>query len=153
MVGYKPKNKKHLGNGFLSEAVSIKDPILMATLKNYKSRVARGYRTLTKDDIKGNISSGKYFVSPKIDGELWFLIIEDKEAWLGSPQGKVISGNIPLLKEAASFCTNAFSRTVLAGELFVTGKSGRPRVGDLANALGGGQKAKVDRLGFMALHA
>jgi hypothetical protein len=150
MVGYKPKNKKPLGTGFLSEAVSIEDPTLMATLKSYKSRVAGGYRALTKEDIKGSISSGKYFVSPKVDGELWFLIIEDGEVWLGSPQGKVISGNIPLLKEAAPLSKKAFGRTVLAGELFASGKSGRPRVGDLANALGGEEKAKVDRLGFMA---
>ena len=96
MSGYKLKNKRPLGKGFLSEAGSIEDPVLAASLKGYKARVAKGYRTLTKEDIKNSIHSGNYFMSPKVDGELWFLIIESKDVWLGSPQGKVISGDIPL---------------------------------------------------------
>tara|TARA_B100000686_G_scaffold241007_1_gene249573 strand:+ start:1877 stop:3334 length:1458 start_codon:yes stop_codon:yes gene_type:complete len=150
MSGYKLKNKRPLGKGFLSEAGSIEDPVLAASLKGYKARVAKGYRTLTKEDIKNSIHSGNYFMSPKVDGELWFLIIESKDVWLGSPQGKVISGDIPLLKEAASLSKKAVDRTVLVGELFASCKKGRPRIGDLASAIGGGKKAEVDRLGFMA---
>jgi hypothetical protein len=96
------KNIKPLGKGFVSEVGSIEDSTLASMLRGYKSRVAGGYRALTKEDIKTAISPGKYLVSPKVDGELWFLILEGKDCWLGNPNGRTLSGNIPLLKEAAA---------------------------------------------------
>ena len=149
MPSYNPKNKKPLGKGFFCEAGSTSDAMLATTLKGYKARVAGGYRALVKEDIKDAITAGKYFVSPKVDGELWFLIVEGKDVWLASPQGKVISGDIPILKEAAALSNKTGHRTVIAGELFAAGKKGRPRVGDFASAIGGGKNANVDRLGFM----
>ena len=144
------KNIKPLGKGFVSETGSIEDPTLASMLRGYKSRVAGGYRALTKEDIKTAISPGKYLVSPKVDGELWFLVMGGKDCWLGNPNGRVISGDIPLLKEAAALSNSFHNRTVLAGELFTAGKKDRARVGDLRSAMGGGKKADVDRLGFMA---
>ena len=70
------KNKNPLGQGFVSEVGSIENSTLASMLRGYKSRVAGGYRALTKEDIKSAISPGKHLVSPKVDGELWFLIIE-----------------------------------------------------------------------------
>lgn len=144
------KNTKPLGKGFVSEVGSIEDPALAIMLRGYKSRVAGGYRALTKEDIKTAISPGKYLVSPKVDGELWFLVMGGKDCWLGNPNGRVISGDIPLLKEAAALSNSFHNRTVLVGELFTAGKKDRARVGDLRSAMGGGKKADVDRLGFMA---
>ena len=143
------KNKKPLGKGFVSEIGSIEDSTLAAMLRGYKSRVASGYRALTKEEIKGAISPGKYLVSPKIDGELWFLIMEGKDPWLGNPNGRIISGDIPLLKEAATLSNKFHDRTVLAGELFAVVENDRARVGDLKSAMGGGEKADAGRLGFM----
>ena len=144
------KNRKPLGKGFISEVGSIEDSTLASKLRGYKSRVAGGYRALTKEDIKSAIPPGKLLVSPKVDGELWFLILEGKDCWLGNPNGRTISGDIPLLKEAAALSSSFHNRTVLAGELFAAGKKDRVRVGDLRSAMGGGKKADVDRLGFMA---
>ena len=144
------KNRKPLGKGFISEVGSIEDSTLASELRGYKSRVAGGYRALTKEDIKSAIPPGKLLVSPKVDGELWFLILEGKDCWLGNPNGRTISGDIPLLKEAAALSSSFHNRTVLAGELFAAGKKDRVRVGDLRSAMGGGKKADVDRLGFMA---
>ena len=144
------KNRNPLGKGFVSEVGSIEDSTLASMLRGYKSRVAGGYRALTKEDIKSAISPGKHLVSPKVDGELWFLIMEGKDHWFGNPNGRIISGDIPLLKEAATLSNRFHDRTVLAGELFAVGKNDRARVGDLRSAMGGGKKADVDRLGFMA---
>ena len=144
------KNIKPLGKGFVSETGSIEDPTLASMLRGYKSKVAGGYRALTKEDIKTEISPGRYLVSPKVDGELWFLVMGEKDCWLGNPNGRVISGDIPLLKEAAALSSSFHNRTVLAGELFAAGKKDRARVGDLRSAMGGGKKADVDRLGFIA---
>ena len=142
------KNIKPFGKGFVSESGSIDNPTLASMLRGYKSRVAGGYRALTKEDIKTAISPGKYLVSPKVDGELWFLVMEGKDCWLGNPNGRIISGDIPLLKEATTLSNRFHDRTVLAGELFAVGKKDRARVGDLRSAMGGGNKADVDRLGF-----
>ena len=142
------KNIKPFGKGFVSESGSIDNPTLASMLRGYKSRVAGGYRALTKEDIKTAISPGKYLVSPKVDGELWFLVMEGKDCWLGNPNGRIISGDIPLLKEATTLSNRFHDRTVLAGEFFAVGKKDRARVGDLRSAMGGGNKADVDRLGF-----
>ncbi len=142
------KNIKPFGKGFVSESGSIDNPTLASMLRGYKSRVAGGYRALTKEDIKTAISPGKYLVSPKVDGELWFLVMEGKDCWLGNPNGRIISGDIPLLKEATTLLNRFHDRTVLAGEFFAVGKKDRARVGDLRSAMGGGNKADVDRLGF-----
>ncbi|MFL2932272.1 MAG: hypothetical protein ACJZ47_05630 [bacterium] len=144
------KNEKPLGKGFLSETGSIEDKVLASMLRGYKSRVAGGYRSLTKEDIQSAILSGKHLVSPKVDGELWFLIMNAKDCFLANPNGRVISGNIPLLEEAAKYSSRFHDRTVLAGELFAVTQKDRARVGDLRSAMGGGKKADVNRLGFMA---
>jgi hypothetical protein len=143
------KNIQPLGNGFVSEINSIKDTALASVLRGYKSKVAGRYKALTKEDIQTTILPGKYLVSPKIDGELWFLVIEGEDCWLGNPNGRIISGDIPLLREAKALSSFFKNRTILAGELFAVGKKNRVRVGDLRSAMGGGEKAEVDRLGFM----
>jgi ATP-dependent DNA ligase len=89
-------------------------------------------------------------VSPKIDGELWFMIIENDEVVLSNTRGKLIAGDIPLLSEVSKISSRFTGRSILAGELFVATKEGRPRVSDLASALGGGVKAEVEKIGFAA---
>ena len=56
------KNKKPLGKGFISEIGSIEDSTLASKLRGYKSRVAGGYRALTKEDINIIVKEIKCFL-------------------------------------------------------------------------------------------
>ena len=147
------KTASPLGKGKYHPAESLQDSELHSQLIRYRRGVASAYSSVSPDDIGKNFSSGGSFhISPKVDGELWFLVLDGKEPFLASPRGAVIQGDIPLLEEAKTASKLIKDRTVIAGELFAAAKSGddRPRVSDVASALGGGAKAPVDRLGFMA---
>lgn len=140
-----------LGKGRQSPAGSLQDSELSALFRNYKRAVAGSYRSLSYEELTaGTIPSGPLQVSPKIDGELWFLVLDGGQAVLCSPTGRVVSGDVPVLQEASAALGRAKGRTVLAGELFAAKPptQGRPRVGDLAAAMGGEEKAQVERLAF-----
>ena len=102
MTSFNEKNGVPLGEGLLSPDGSVKDKDLSGNLRSYKARVAGSYRAALPEEISSEFKTGKYWVSPKVDGELWFLILGDGSPWLASPKGRVISGKIPLLEEAAS---------------------------------------------------
>ncbi|HJK90704.1 MAG TPA: hypothetical protein RMH26_08170, partial [Polyangiaceae bacterium LLY-WYZ-15_(1-7)] len=137
-----------LGEGQLAPAGSIADPELAKLVSGYKRTIASRYRSLAPDEIDV-LPKGGLWVSPKIDGEIWFLVVDGDEVGLVAPNGKVIVGDLPVLKEAKKLAVpRARGRLVLAGELFALRKGGRPRVGDLAKAMGGGKDAEVQRIGF-----
>jgi hypothetical protein len=145
---FNEKNSTPLGEGYFNPAGSVIDKNLAGQLRGYRARVASNYRALLSDEINTVLSRGIHWTSPKVDGELWFLVYTDGTPRLLSPQGKIISGKIPVLEEASKI--NLVDGTVVAGELFAAVKSGRPRVGDLKAALGGERAAEVKRLGFAA---
>jgi len=139
-----------LGQGLQSPAGSLLDGELVAMLRGYKRSVAGRYRALVKDELLTSLPPGPLRVSPKVDGELWFLVFDGSVAFLASPTGRVVSGDVPVLDEARAATSRAHTRTVIAGELYAARPSGRPRVGDLANAMGGEDKAAVERMAFVA---
>ncbi len=140
-----------LGKGSLYPAGSLADEELVATLAGYRRSVASRYRAVMSEELPEALPKGVLHVSPKIDGELWYLVKQGKETVFLSPNGRAISGNIPILAGAkASFTPNAKDGTVVAGELFAEAASGRPRISDLAAALGSGAKADVELLRFSA---
>ena len=145
-------NASPLGKGSWHPAGSVGDAGLMASLHAYRRRVVGAYRAVKPDELGTAIVGGPFHVSPKVDGELWFLVLDSGLATLVGSNGRAISGDIPLLAEARGLAGQApAGRVVLAGELFAASASkGRPRVGDVASALGGAAQAPVERLGFMA---
>ncbi|MEM9864600.1 MAG: hypothetical protein AAF938_23570, partial [Myxococcota bacterium] len=145
LVGASP-----LGEGLIARAGSVKDVDLARMVERYKRTVASRYRALTADELE-TLPKGQLFVSPKIDGECWFLVAEGEELALVAPNGKVIAGDLPLLREARKVMMPRIQgRLVLAGELFALRKEGRPRHGDLARARSGGATAETARIGFVA---
>ena len=140
-----------LGKGSWYPAGSVNDETLIQTIQAYRRRVVGSYRSVKPNELAVGIFGGPFHVSPKVDGELWFLVLEEGSATLVSTNGKAISGDVPFLVEARAAAGKLSGRAVLAGELFAasTGKD-RPRVGDVASALGGGAEAEVERLGFLA---
>lgn len=145
------KDGSPLGKGSLHPAGSVVDAELAANVYAYRRRVASAYRSVKPIEMSAGIFGGPFHVSPKVDGELWFLVLDAGNAALISYNGKAITGDVPLLIEAKAAAATVTGRCVIAGELFAasTGK-GRPRVGDVASALAGGAQAEVERLGFMA---
>lgn len=147
------KNSTPLGKGEYYPAGSLIDKELQGQLMRYRRSVASAYTSVSPDDIgKGFSLSGSSHVSPKIDGELWFLVLDDDDPFLVSPRGAIIRGKIPILDEAKSASKTVKGKTVIAGELFAIAISSddRPRVSGLAAAFGGGSKAPVERFSFMA---
>ena len=139
---YSTDSARPLGKGLQSPAGSITDSEVAAMVRGYKRTVASRYRSLIQEDLE-NLAHMPYLVSPKIDGEMWFMVFDEGEPFLASPTGRVVSGDIPVLKEAKAAAAKAHGRTIIAGELFAARKGGRPRVGDLAAAMGGEDKAET----------
>ena len=137
-----------LGEGFITPIECLRDKDILSLVLKYRRNIASNYRAVTPDEITTGIPQGKLIASPKIDGEIWFLLLDGPEPVLINPRGRVIGGKIPLLQEAAEFKSRISERTIIAGELFVAKKTGRPRVGDLASLLSQGQTAQVEALGF-----
>jgi len=140
-----------LGKGHVYPQGTVNDPALMECLQQYRRRVIGSYRSVRPTELTAAITGGPYLVSPKIDGELWFLVLEKNGPYLVSPTGRAIAGAIPLLEEVAPIAALASDPVVVVGELFAASSSKlRPRVGDVAAALSGGLSAPVERLGFAA---
>ena len=150
MAAFDTSRQRPLGPGFQTPGDAITDPELAARFKGYKKSIASRYRAMTGEEIELYTPAGKLFVSPKIDGEMWFLVYHAGEAWLANPRGRSVHGDIPVLKEAARLLARGKGLVVLAGELFAVRPGGRPRHDDVARAMGGEADAEVGRLGFMA---
>ncbi|MFK7985985.1 MAG: hypothetical protein AB8I08_08125 [Sandaracinaceae bacterium] len=114
----------------------LTDETLGKRLRNYKRQVAKRYRVVDPEQIDRLLTAGPYFISTKLDGELWFLIKRGDEVALVAYNGRVVRGT-PLVNEAASRLGDA-GDVIIAGEL--TGRSpsetGRARVHHVATALG-----------------
>lgn len=147
---FETERSEALGTGRLSPDGSILDADLATLLLNYKRSVASRYIAATAPEIEDLTPRGDLHVSRKKDGQMWFAILDGKEAFLSNPKGKVISGDHPLVNELVSIAERVTDRTVIAGELYAEGTSDRARCGDIANAFGGGSKAAVERMRFMA---
>jgi ATP-dependent 26S proteasome regulatory subunit len=138
---------KSLGKGRQAPPGSIPDSKLAQRISDYKKRVAGKYRSLAPQDITRLLPPGEMIVSPKIDGETWFLKTGKDEAWLLSPSGKIIT-DIPVTQEATKILGKR--HLLLAGEFYANGLPTRPRLHDLHTALGGGENAQIKRLRFAA---
>lgn len=123
---------------------------LMTHIDRYKKTVASRYRMVRPDDIS-RIPSGPLWISPKIDGELWFAEITPEDARLVARNGRELPQQCALLKELQFVRERVTGYTVLAGELFDKQGSPRPRVGGVSAALG--KNGDPDRLCWHAFDA
>ena len=119
---------KPFGKGFVD--AKLNDPELLDTLTAYRRKVAGYTRPLLSDEFASLPVNG-LLVSPKIDGELWFLVASNGIVFLTNPRGRLIYGDIPILLQAKSLPDN----TIIAGELYASVDGRRSRVGDLSALL------------------
>jgi hypothetical protein len=145
---YSEEAAQPLGKGKICAAGALTDSALLSQLQGYRRMVAGNYQSLLPEDVPVHIHKELMYVSPKIDGEIWFLIYDGDEVFLCSPAGKIIFGDIPLLQEARKYSSRFDEFTAIAGELYALRKEGRSRVGDVSAALSGGADAEVEKLGF-----
>ncbi|MHB0999251.1 MAG: AAA family ATPase [Armatimonadota bacterium] len=145
MIDLHTKRVKPLGTGRIYPTGSLRDCKLTETLASYKENVAGSYISISPDAIPSSIPDGLHIASTKIDGEQWFLCKDVDDTVLVSPGGKVITG-IPITEDAKNILPDWTG--VLAGELYATVDTGKPRVYDLHAALGGGIDAQTGRLRF-----
>lgn len=152
MSKYTLQGARTVGQGHHAPPGSVTDPELATAISRYKRGVASRYDALLPEEVDERmIKDSGYYVSPKIDGEQWCLVIDGDDVFFANPNGRVLAGDIPVLAEARALAKRAVGITVVAGELYATRESGRSRHGDLAAALGADDSAAgVERVSFSA---
>lgn len=114
------------------------DEALEKRLRNYKRQVAKRYRVVEPEQIERLLGTGPFFISTKLDGELWFLVKREGEVALCAYNGRVLRGTA-LVREAEARLAGV-SDIVIAGELIAeTSDGGRARVYHTGTALGDGE--------------
>ena len=77
MAKYSLDNSRTVGQGNLAPPGSVTDAALATAISRYKRGVASRYTALVPDEVGTRLPPGPYFVSPKIDGEQWCLVIDE----------------------------------------------------------------------------
>ncbi len=122
-------------------------PALGIMAKTYETLQGKSYRRDEVVACDADGTPGRLIVSPKIDGETWFLHKDEHGTRLLSPTGRIIE-RINLTIEADLLLGEW--QGLMAGELYATVERGRPHVFDLHAALGGGPGATTGRLRWAA---
>jgi hypothetical protein len=153
IAGWAKKSEPY-GAGRKAPPLALEDAALLELLTRYKRQVAKRYRIVEPDAITRLLPEESLFVSPKLDGELWFLVHRlsadgrGGDVALVAYNGRVLSG-ISCLKGLSLSGQPPF---VVAGELFVdTGTGERSRVHHVATTLADG--TKEPNLSFAAFDA
>ena len=84
------------GGGFKAAVGALTDEVLLEKLARYKRQVAKRYRVVEPDVIEQLLPSEELLLSPKLDGELWFLVKKDGDVALCAYNGRVLHGVAPL---------------------------------------------------------
>jgi hypothetical protein len=131
-----------LGKATYSAVGSYVNSEIIQLLSSYRKTVA-SYIPAGPEEIDRRLGI-PLLVSPKLDGELWYLL-HDKSWLLVAPNGRTIEGSIEILEQANSL--NLDNSSIYAGELHIQSDT-RSRIGDLAKALGEGEKLDTKKLAF-----
>ena len=121
------------GTGRKAGVGALLDQDLLARLKRYKRQVAKRYRVIEPQIVSRALPQEPLFVSPKLDGELWFLVKKDGDVALVAYNGRVLHG-VALLAGVQERLAGA-SQIVIAGELVAASGSERPRSHHVNTAL------------------
>jgi ATP-dependent DNA ligase len=133
-----------VGKAEFFPAKSFNGEKLKNEIDEFRTLVATRYQALLPSELSKHLTGSEFFVSKKIDGELWYLFINDSETKLIAPNGRFITGDLPIINQAKTLGKNIF----LVGELHAARPNKRERVGDVSQILAQGEKAEVDVLSF-----
>lgn len=121
------------GAGRQAGVGALLDQDLLGRLKRYKRQVAKRYRVIEPDIAERTLPAESLFVSPKLDGELWFLVKQRGDLALVAYNGRVLHGVTCLTGLADRLA--GVSQLVVAGELIAGFGSERPRSHHVRTAL------------------
>ena len=113
-------------------------------LKQYNNLVAKKYIFLLSEEIK-SLPEGKYFVSRKLDGQLWFYLKENKQSHFVNSNNKEIGGIVKHIIKDLDKKFKKYPEIIVAGELY-SQINQRERCGDVISALS--DKNKLEDLHF-----
>lgn len=123
------------GEGQKAPIGGLADEALLNKLKTYKRQVAKRYRVIEPSKIDKYLPQGKLWISPKLDGELWFLVKRGDETVLCAYNGRILK-DIPYLQSIADAVSDK-AEFIIAGELVAPiSAEGRPRSHHVATAFG-----------------
>lgn len=84
------------GSGFKAALGALSDEALLEKLARYKRQVAKRYRVVEPDIVEQLLPSEQLLISPKLDGELWFLVKRAGDIALVAYNGRVLYDVAPL---------------------------------------------------------
>jgi hypothetical protein len=134
------------GSGRQAGMGALLDVDLLGRLRRYKRQVAKRYRVVEPDIVQRALPAEQLFVSPKLDGELWFLVKKGGDIALVAYNGRVLHGASWL--DGAREKLASVGQAVIAGELVASVGAGRPRSHHVRTAL---SDPKLE--GSLAFHA
>jgi hypothetical protein len=118
----------------------------LTAIKKYKNSVTRKYISITKDEID-TVDGDKWFVSKKIDGQLWFYVKEEKNSKIINSNESELTSKLKDIINELDKKFKAHKNLILAGELYYLTKD-RERYGDTISGLGDKIKSKNLRFGI-----
>lgn len=129
------------GEGVKAPVGGLLDSELLTQFKVYKRQIAKRYRVIEPNRIERYLPQGNVWISPKLDGELWFLVKRSNQIALCAHNGRVLK-DIPYLKEVEPKLSS-LPDFLIAGELIANIDSidDRPRSHHVAMAFGNDQYA------------
>ncbi len=114
------------GKGRRAALGALVDQELLGKLKRYKRQVAKRYRVVEPELVERLLPDEPMFVSPKLDGELWFLVHAPPPAGEGvalvAYNGRVLTG-VTTLDGVTDRLAGA-PALVVAGELYAPPATG-----------------------------
>lgn len=111
------------GKGQKAPLGALLDQELLGRLKRYKRQVAKRYRVVEPEIVERLLPDEPMFVSPKLDGELWFLVnVPGTGVALVAYNGRVLTG-VTALDGLERKLAKA-PTLVIAGELFAPPATG-----------------------------
>lgn len=129
--------------GGLKVGMALTDAELVERGRGYKKLVAGRYKLVKEGDLR-HIADDELLTSVKLDGQLFFLYVDEAESFLYNPRGKVVMG-LPLLEDTKALAEHG--PLLMAGELYHK-EAERSRVYDVTSALGSDASVKPESLGF-----
>ena len=128
------------GAGQLAPPEGLQDHHLQRRLQGYQAAVARRYRVVNPHRVAEELTEHEpLWISPKIDGELWFLCKREGRVALCAADGRVLKG-VPVTDEAEARLLGR-DNLLIPGELYVRSAGPRPRIHDLLEVLKDGARA------------
>ena len=84
----------------------------LTLFKVYRRTVAKRYRSLVHTELD-QVPDGPLHVSPKVDGQLWFIDAYEGGVTLRTHSGRTLDASVPVVSELASTLGTSLQDTII----------------------------------------